>query len=44
MRWAGFAQVKFLFELPQSFVVAAAFVAQTDCGLPFQPKQFARYT
>src|ERR1700687_994589 len=42
MTWDGLAQVEFVFQLSQSFVVDAPFVAQTDCGLSLQPKQFPR--
>jgi hypothetical protein len=36
--WASFAQIQFVFQSPQGFVVDAVFVAQTDCGFPFQPE------
>jgi hypothetical protein len=38
---AGLAQVEFVLQLPQGFIVDAAFVAQTDRGPSLQPKQFA---
>ena len=44
MAWASLAQVEFVLQLPQSFVVDAAFIAQTHRGSPLQSKQFARNT
>ena len=44
MIWAGLAQVEFVFQLPQSLIVDAAFVAQTHRGPPLQPKQITRKT
>ena len=44
MTRASLAQVEFVFQLPQSLVVDAAFVAQTNRGSPLQAKQFARNT
>ena len=40
---AGFAQVEFVFEVAQGFVVDAAVVAQPDGAAPFQLKQVAGY-
>jgi hypothetical protein len=44
MIWACLAQVEFVLQLSQSFVVDAPFVAQTDCGSSLQPEQFTGNT
>src|SRR3984893_18621642 len=44
MTWARLAQIEFVLQLSQSFVVDAPFVAQTDCGSSLQSEHFTANT